>query len=67
MRGTEKMKMYIRKSGMKQKDVAALAGMDPKTLSLIMTGRRELKADEFISLCRVLKLDIKDFETGEVA
>ena len=67
MRGTEKMKMYIRKSGMKQKDVANLAGMDPKTLSLIMTGRRELKADEFISLCRVLKLDIKDFETGEVA
>lgn len=67
MRGTEKMKMYIRKSGMKQKDVADLAGMDPKTLSLIMTGRRELKADEFISLCRVLKLDIKDFETEEVA
>lgn len=52
---------YIQQHGLKQRHIAARAGIAEKTLSLILCGKRQLRADEFIGLCRALNLDLVDF------
>lgn len=37
--------------------VARSAGMDKKQLYAVLNGQRELKADEFLAICRVLHVD----------
>lgn len=42
--------------------LAREAWMEPRQMYLVRAGKRGLRADEFLLLCRILGLDIKDFE-----
>ena len=55
------IKKYITDNGIKQNYVADRAGIPETLLSRSLDGRRKLQADEFIAICGVLSLDLKDF------
>ena len=55
------IKKYIADNGIKQNYVADKAGIPETLLSRSLYGRRKLPADEFIAICSVLSLDLKDF------
>ena len=53
----------IKERGMTQVYVSRQANMDPDLLGRSLHGNRKLKADEFVSLCKVLGLTLEDFKT----
>lgn len=57
----EVFKNHIEMNGIKQVFVAERAGIPPELLRRSLEGQRKIPADEFIRLCLVLKLDLKDF------
>lgn len=44
-------------------ELARRIGMNDELLRRALAGTRNIKADEFINLCRVLGLDIENFTT----
>lgn len=48
--------MQIKEKGIKQKFIAEKAGMDPKRLSMSLTGRRHLTVEEFLALCTAAEI-----------
>lgn len=61
----QNLKAYIVDKGIKQRTIAARAGMTEQILSDILTGRRRLLADEFINICSVLGRAPEDFISTE--
>lgn len=57
----ERLARYIREMGIKQSVISQKTGLDPVTISAIMTGRRKLTADEFEKICIALKKQPNDF------
>ena len=57
----EKIESTIKERGLTQKYVSGQAHMNPDLLSKSLNGSRNLKADEFVMLCRVLNLTLDDF------
>ena len=57
----DRMKEYIRKSGMKQGAIAARAGITDKKMSEYMTGRAKLTADTFFILCDAIGVEADIF------
>ena len=53
----EKMAAAVESSGMTIRAVSAKTGITYGRLVPSLKGRRELRADEFLALCRVLRLD----------
>lgn len=47
----------IQKAGLMLDDAAILAEIDPKRLRSYIDGAEEMDAAEYLSLCRLLKLD----------
>jgi len=47
----------IKEKGIKQKFIADKAGMDPKRLSMSLTGRRHLTVEEFLALCEAAEIN----------
>jgi transcriptional regulator with XRE-family HTH domain len=58
-----KIGKHISAIGLKQSFVAGKAGIPTATLSQITTGKRRVRADEYIRLCDALNLDPRDFAT----
>jgi len=57
----EKIKANIMEKGLKFSYVAEKVGISNDWLSKSLSGKRRLTANEFISICEVLNLDLKDF------
>jgi len=55
------MKAYIRASGLTQRQVAEQARMKECTLSRDLRGCVQMKADEYLSVCRVLGAPLERF------
>ena len=53
----EKMAVAIAESGMTLRAVSLKTGISYGKLIPSLKGRRELRADEFLALCRLLRLD----------
>lgn len=51
----------IKQSGLKKNYVAEQVGITPSTMTRIITGKRKVMADELISFCSVLSVDISEF------
>ena len=62
MSANEVIRAHIQKNGIKQNFVAERAGIPPELFRRSMDGKRKIPADEFVAICNVLSLDIKDFE-----
>ncbi|MDT3388206.1 MAG: helix-turn-helix domain-containing protein [Bacteroidota bacterium] len=52
---------YIEKKGIMRKFIAKKTGMTNSKLSEIMSGKRELKADDLEKICNVLNVDPNKF------
>ncbi len=50
----------IKKSGMTVAAICRMTGIKPGALYPAVTGKRELRADEFLALCQILRLDPRD-------
>lgn len=58
------LKKHLENNGIKLVFVAEKSNINPVLLSRSLDGKRKLRADEFVSICRVLNLDFKDFKKG---
>ena len=61
MSANEVIKSHISDHGIKQNFVAEQAGIPPELFRRSLNGERKIPADEFVAICIVLSLDIKDF------
>ena len=59
----EKLKMYIKDSGLKQTYIAEKSGIDAKTLNAILNGYIRLTVDRLEAICKVLNVSPKKFLT----
>lgn len=57
----ERIKAYIEERGIKQCAVAKAAGMTDDAISRVLKGQRKLTADEFIKICRFLRVPADTF------
>lgn len=57
----------IKERGISVSELSRRVGMNDEMLRRSLAGSRNVKADEFIGLCRELSLDIEDFATPAVA
>lgn len=53
--------------GMSVAELARRASIDRKRLWYILDGQRQMRADEFVRLCVVLNLSMRNFLTPEMA
>lgn len=53
--------------GMPVSELARRAGIEYEALRVSLEGGRNIRADEFVELCRILDLDLNDFEHEAVA
>lgn len=65
MKANEIIKDYLTNNGIKQKFVAERAGIPPELFRRSLDGSRKIPADEFVAICTVLDLDIKDFKKNQ--
>lgn len=52
---------YLKENGIKQSWLADRLDVPPTTLNGIINGRAEMKADMFISICRILNVPPETF------
>ena len=57
----------IKERGITISELSRRVGMSDEMLRRSLAGTRNVKADEFIGLCRELSLDIEDFTPRVVA
>ena len=56
------IKQYLEEKGIKPSFVSDRAGISPELFMRSLNGKRKIPADEFISICNVLSLNISDFK-----
>lgn len=62
MRTYEKLKLFINEKGFKQSAIAHKTGINAKSLSAMLNGNVELKADALIDICeKGMELPIENF------
>ena len=52
--------------GVSVAELARRIGVDRKRLWYVLNGKREMRVDEFLKLCVVLKVDPRSFVTGDM-
>lgn len=57
----------IKERGISVSELSRRVGMNDEMLRRSLAGTRNVKADEFIGLCRELSLDIEDFARPAMA
>lgn len=57
----------IKERGISVSELSRRVGMNDEMLRRSLAGTRNVKADEFIGLCRELSLDIEDFARSAMA
>lgn len=55
------IKRYIEEAGVKQKLIAEKSGIGETKLSLILQGKRELKAGEYANICKSIGVPMNKF------
>lgn len=55
------IKLYIERSGFKQRAVAEKSGIDESKLCLSLQGKRKLEAGEYANICSVLGVPMTMF------
>ena len=63
MKATDIIRNYVTTNGIMLEYIAERSGMSVRSLRQSLEGKRLLKADEFISVCKVLKLDFDYFNS----
>ena len=62
----EKIGEYLGQNGISQAFLAEKAKMTPISVSMVVNGTRKVSAEEYIRICRALKLDL-DYFANDVA
>ncbi len=65
-----KINQYLESKGIKQSFVAEKSGIKPNILSRVLMGKRPVRADEYISICRAINVPLDKFteeSEGEIA
>jgi transcriptional regulator with XRE-family HTH domain len=57
----QKLRNFIEETGMTQTFVAKKSGIKPKRLNDICNNVVDVRADELLKICKVIKVDIKKF------
>ena len=57
----EKIGEYLDENGITQAFLAEKAKMTPISVSMMVNGTRKVSAEEYIRICRALKLDLEYF------
>lgn len=57
MKIEEGIKKYIEANGLKQKYVAELSGITENSISRILCGKRRMRAEELLNMCRAFDID----------
>lgn len=52
---------YVQANGIKKKHLAKEAGMSSNAITLSLSGKRKLTADEYVSICKALKVPLTKF------
>lgn len=55
------IKLYIERSGLKQKAIAEKSGLDESKLSMSLQGKRKLEAGEYANICSALGVPMTMF------
>lgn len=61
-----KVEEMRRERGIKVAELARRADIDKKRLWYILNGQREMRVDEFLKLCVVLRVDPRGFVTRDM-
>ena len=56
-----KLKSFIEKTKLKQKDIAKKVGLSECQLSLILKGIRRMETSEYANICEVLNMPFEEF------
>lgn len=64
---TNVLNARIKERGITVSELSRRIGMNDELLRRSLAGTRNVKADEFIGLCRELSLDIEDFVVPAMA
>lgn len=60
----EKIGEYLDQNGITQAFLAEKAKMTPMSVSMVVNGTRKVSAEEYIRICRALKLRLDYFADG---
>lgn len=61
----ENIKSYLDDNYISQKLIVAETGMTQNAVSLSLSGKRKLTADEYISICQALNVPLETFLTAK--
>lgn len=61
----ERIKCYIDSIGVKQQKIAELTGIPANTLSTMLSGKRQIRIDEYVAICNALNVSVEMFATDE--
>lgn len=56
-----RLRAYIKANGISQRFISKSIGLDEKSLSSILNNRRELRADEFMDICKAIRVNPNEF------
>lgn len=62
MSANDVIRNHMAENGIKQTFVAERVGISPELFRRSLNGERKIPADEFIAICSVLSLDLRDFD-----
>lgn len=62
MNTSEKLKRAIDDRGIKYSFIAKKTGININSLSRSLIGKRRLQADELLSICQAIGIDLKDIQ-----
>ena len=62
----ERIAEEVKKSGMKKIAICQKTGLKKGVVYPSLAGKRELRADEFLAICQLLRLDPKEMATGNM-
>lgn len=60
MKVCDRLKLYMKEKGYKQKVIAEKSGFTENQMSQILNGRRDITADEFETICNALNATPND-------
>lgn len=56
-----RLRAYIKANGITQRYISKAIGLDEKSVSSILNNRRELRADEFMDICKAIRVNPDEF------
>ena len=62
----ENIAAYVKNNGIKQKFIADNIGISPSAVSQLLSGDREISAEEYISICNLFNVSCDFFVSNPV-